>query len=118
MEIGKWKETLIAGGFAEEWGYICPKCGCTVSEKSGLGFLWKRENQTLNYCPNCGVRLYGYSENNLPKLTDQRMRFDRPNGRVICSIRLKWHGEDFGVSVASSLEDLYLQDYFMREEKE
>ena len=50
---GRWLDTLLRGGFAEEYGYVCSECGCTVSDRSGLG-KYCGKNQQLNYCPNCG----------------------------------------------------------------
>jgi len=60
VEVGtkkliEWKSDLICGGFAEEWAYVCPECGCKISDKSGLGLgEYARSNQRLNLCPNCG----------------------------------------------------------------
>lgn len=60
VEVGtkkliEWKSDLICGGFAEEWAYICPECGCKISDKSGLWLgEYARKNQQLNFCPNCG----------------------------------------------------------------
>ena len=60
VEVGtkkliEWKSDLICGGFAEEWAYVCPECGCKISDKSGLGLgEYTRSNQRLNLCPNCG----------------------------------------------------------------
>ena len=60
VEVGtkkliEWKSDLICGGFAEEWAYVCPECGCKISDKSGLRLgEYTRSNQRLNLCPNCG----------------------------------------------------------------
>lgn len=60
VEVGakkliEWKSDLICGGFAEEWAYVCPECGCKISDKSGLCLgEYARKNQQLNFCPNCG----------------------------------------------------------------
>ena len=48
-----WYAKMLHGGLAEEWGYVCSECGCTVSEKSGLG-KYEGDNQQLHFCPNCG----------------------------------------------------------------
>ena len=58
----RWDMKIITGGFAGEWGYVCPKCGCTVSEKSGLG-KYQGHNQQLNFCPNCGAKMDGGKDN-------------------------------------------------------
>lgn len=58
---GRWSETMITGGFAEEWGYVCSVCGCTVSDRSRLG-KYQGSNQQLNYCPNCGAKMEGGNE--------------------------------------------------------
>lgn len=50
---GRWYAKMLHGGLAEEWGYVCSECGCTVSEKSGLG-KYQGDNQQLRFCPNCG----------------------------------------------------------------
>ena len=60
---GHWTEKIICGGFAEEWGYKCSICGCTVSERSGLG-VYQDRNQQLNYCPNCGAKMDGERRTN------------------------------------------------------
>jgi DNA-directed RNA polymerase subunit RPC12/RpoP len=57
----RWIMKILRGGFAEEWAYVCPKCGCTVSEKSGLG-KYQGHNQQLNFCPNCGAKMDGGNE--------------------------------------------------------
>lgn len=60
VEVGtkkliEWKSDLICGGFAEEWAYVCPECGCKISDRSGVNLgEYGRNNQRLNYCPNCG----------------------------------------------------------------
>ena len=57
---GRWREKILVGGFAEEWGYVCSECGCTVSDRSNLGVgRYTSENQRLNYCPNCGAKMDG-----------------------------------------------------------
>ena len=58
---GRWNTTCLTGGFAEEWGYVCSVCGCTVSDESGLG-KYQGSNQQLNYCPNCGAKMDGGNE--------------------------------------------------------
>ena len=58
---GRWDTTCLTGGFAEEWGYVCSVCGCTVSDESGLG-KYQGSNQQLNYCPNCGAKMDGGNE--------------------------------------------------------
>ena len=62
---GRWKSICLAGGFSEEWGYVCSECGCTVSERSGLGVQHFRTNQRLNYCPNCGAKMDREMDSNL-----------------------------------------------------
>ena len=55
---GRWRQKILVGGFAEEWGYVCSECGCTVSDRSNLGIgRYASKNQRLNYCPNCGVNM-------------------------------------------------------------
>lgn len=49
---GYWISEILHGGFAEERGYVCSECGCTVSDHSGLDFKYYVKNQQLNYCPN------------------------------------------------------------------
>lgn len=57
---GRWREKILVGGFAEEWGYVCSECGCTVSDRSNLGIgRYASKNQRLNYCPNCGAKMDG-----------------------------------------------------------
>ena len=57
---GRWREKILVGGFAEEWGYVCSECGCTVSDRSNLGVgRYASKNQRLNYCPNCGAKMDG-----------------------------------------------------------
>ena len=57
---GDWRTIILRGGFAEEWGYVCSVCGCTVSDRSKLSFgKFARGNQKLNYCPNCGAKMDG-----------------------------------------------------------
>ena len=57
---GRWREKILVGGFAEEWGYVCSECGCTVSDRSNLSFgRFASINQRLNYCPNCGAKMEG-----------------------------------------------------------
>lgn len=57
---GEWRTKILCGGFAEEWGYVCSVCGCTVSDRSNLSFgKFARGNQKLNYCPNCGADMRG-----------------------------------------------------------
>lgn len=116
MEIGKWQETMLSGGFAEEWGYICPECGCTVSDRSRLGFRYSKENQNLNYCPNCGTRLYGEPKKELPVIV--AYKFFTYYDQIFCAVRMKWHGEDIGITVHQNIADLKIQDYFHMEESE
>lgn len=60
---GRWREKILVGGFAEEWGFVCSECGCTVSDRSNLGIgRYASNNQRLNYCPNCGAKMRGDSE--------------------------------------------------------
>lgn len=55
---GRWRQKILVGGFAEEWGYVCSECGCTVSDRSNLGIgRYASKNQRLNYCPNCGANM-------------------------------------------------------------
>lgn len=57
---GRWREKILVGGFAEEWGFVCSECGCTVSDRSNLGIgRYASNNQRLNYCPNCGAKMDG-----------------------------------------------------------
>ena len=57
---GEWRTKILCGGFAEEWGYVCSVCGCTVSDRSKLRFgKFATGNQKLNYCPNCGAKMDG-----------------------------------------------------------
>jgi DNA-directed RNA polymerase subunit RPC12/RpoP len=57
---GRWREKILVGGFAEEWGYVCSECGCTVSDRSNLRISrYASKNQRLNYCPNCGAKMDG-----------------------------------------------------------
>jgi hypothetical protein len=128
MEIGKWKEVVLAGGFSEEWGYVCPECGCIVSDKSRLGFRYIAGNQKMNYCPNCGTRLYGepdkeqepFSAKAPPKIV--AFKFSVYDDRLFCTVRMKWKGEDIGLTVSTDIADLVerlaLQDYFHMEETE
>lgn len=118
MEIGKWKEVVLAGGFSEEWGYVCPECGCIVSDKSRLGFRYMAENQKMNYCPNCGTRLYGEPDKELPSLAAFKFFLDSAKKLIFCSIRMKWHGEDVAVTVTKDLEELYSEPYLRMEETE
>jgi rubrerythrin len=61
---GRWREKILVGGFAEEWGYVCSECGCTVSDRSNLSFgRFARINQRLNYCPNCGADMRERKDN-------------------------------------------------------
>ena len=116
MEIGKWKETMLSGGSSEEWGYICPECGCTVSDRCRLGFHYSQENKRLNYCPSCGTRLYGEPKKELPIIVASKFltRYDK----IFCTVRMKWHGEDIGVTVCCDIAYLEMQDYFHMEESE
>lgn len=60
VKHGRWREKILVGGFAEEWGYVCSECGCTVSDRSNLGIgRYASKNQRLNYCPNCGAKMDG-----------------------------------------------------------
>ena len=60
---GRWREKMLVGGFAEEWGFVCSECGCTVSDRSNLGIgRYASNNQRLNYCPNCGAKMDGGRE--------------------------------------------------------
>lgn len=55
---GRWRNKILVGGFAEEWGYVCSECGCTVSDRSNLSLCrFASINQRLNYCPNCGASM-------------------------------------------------------------
>ena len=55
---GEWRTKILCGGFAEEWGYVCSVCGCTVSDRSKLSFgKFATGNQKLNYCPNCSAKM-------------------------------------------------------------
>ena len=60
LKHGRWREKILVGGFAEEWGFVCSECGCTVSDRSNLGIgRYASNNQRLNYCPNCGAKMDG-----------------------------------------------------------
>lgn len=63
VKHGRWREKILVGGFAEEWGFVCSECGCTVSDRSNLGIgRYASNNQRLNYCPNCGAKMDGGRE--------------------------------------------------------
>lgn len=61
---GEWRTKILCGGFAEEWGYVCSVCGCTVSDRSKLSFgKFATGNQKLNYCPNCSADMRERKDN-------------------------------------------------------
>jgi hypothetical protein len=84
-QVGRWYGTMIAGGFAEEWGYVCSICGCTVSEKSGCG-PYKGRNQQLRFCPNCGTPLGEHIQEGETYM--KIIRGGRQSGKTVLALKL------------------------------
>jgi rubrerythrin len=52
---GEWKRRLVDNGFNADW--VCSECGYRV----------KTDFVSFNYCPNCGCRMKGASDERMER---------------------------------------------------